>query len=199
ALIMPQSEFRIPQSDSTGGRAGVEVGETFDQHGACDAEEDRAVEPVVADAVAAVDGERDGELVESEPAVEGEADLYNVAAAERAEFDPLFLRVRAVDVYAVAVVDEEAEDRVVNLALESRAHAKRQRRARLDDSGGPSRRVEKFGAHDLGAAVAVPVCVAQRRAPLVVFALFGRVFGPRRLVLVGLLALHDDLLVVVQN
>src|SRR5437764_14675224 len=99
-------QLRIPQSDAACGGAGVEVGETFDQHGACDAEEDRAVEPVVADAVAAVDGERDGELVESEPAVEGEADFDNVAATERAEFYTLLLRVRAVDVYAVAVVDE---------------------------------------------------------------------------------------------
>ena len=144
-------------------------------------------------------GERDVELVESEPAVEGEADLYNVSATEQAQVYLLLLRVRAVDVYAVAVVDEEAEDRVVNLALKSRAHAKRQSRARLDDSGGTARRVEKLGAHYLCAAVAVAVCVAQRRAPLVVFALFGRGFGPRRLVLVGLLALHDDLLVVVQN
>src|SRR5205085_11538905 len=86
AVLNPQSEFRAPQSESAGRRAGVEVGEAFDQHGARDAEEDCAVEPIVADAVAAVDGERDGELVESEPAVEGEADLYNVAATERTEF-----------------------------------------------------------------------------------------------------------------
>src|SRR5205085_11315114 len=114
-------------------------------------------------------------------------------------FYPLLLRVRAVDVYAVAVVDEEAEDSVVNPALKSRAHAKRQRRARLDDARGTARRVEEFGAYDLGAAVAVPVCVPERRTCLFVSAPFGRLFGLRRLLLVGLLALHDDLLVVVQN
>src|ERR1044071_4285718 len=74
----PQSEIRIPQSHAPRRRGGVEVGDAFDEDGARDAEEEHAVEPVVADAVAAVDGERDGELVEPEPAVEGEADRKSV-------------------------------------------------------------------------------------------------------------------------
>src|ERR1700759_4670385 len=162
---------RRPRSNAPRRHSGVEIRDAFDEHWADDLKEERAVKPVVTDAVAAVDGERDGEAVESEPAVEGEADFDRVAAPEHAEFDLLLLRVRAVGVYAVAVVDEEAKDGVVNAAVESGAHAKSQRRSRLDERGGAARGVEEFGARDLGAAVAMPVRVARRRARLFVFAL----------------------------
>src|ERR1051325_7025 len=190
---------RIPQSNAPRRRARVEVRDALYQHGARDAEEERAVEPVVADTLAAVNRERDGELVEPEPAVEGEADLDRLAATKEPQVHLLLLRVRAVRVYAAAVVDEEAYHRVVRVAVEARTHAQCERRARLHDARLSPRRVEKLRADNLGRAVAVTVVVSERRQSL---ALARLVFGPfrlRRLVLVSLLALHHDLLVVVEN
>src|SRR5688500_7005785 len=73
-------------------RARVEVGDALDERRARDAEEEDAVEPVVAHAVAAVDGERDGILVDAEPAVELERDLHGLAAPDAAEVYLLLLR-----------------------------------------------------------------------------------------------------------
>src|ERR1044072_2829949 len=126
----------VPHSDVSCRHAGVEVGDALDERRACDLEEEHAVEPVVADAVAAVDGERDGELTACEPAVEGEADLERVAAPQSPQVYLLLLRVRAVGVDASVVCDEEADDGVVCRALKARAHAHRERRARLDYLGG---------------------------------------------------------------
>src|SRR5215216_3786154 len=120
--LLTTDYFHLTHPDAPRRRGGVEVGDAFDEDGARDAEEEHAVEPVVADAVAAVDGERDGELVEPEPAVEGEADLDYLSAPQDAEVYLLLLRVRPVGVDAAAVVDEEAEDRVVHVAVDARAH-----------------------------------------------------------------------------
>src|ERR1043166_5074204 len=67
--------------------------------------------------------------VRGEPAVEGEADFDRVAASQASEVYLLLLRVRAVDVYAVAVVDEESHDGVLHVAVETRAPAHGQGRA----------------------------------------------------------------------
>src|SRR5882757_6098338 len=84
-------------------RVGMQVCDPFGQRLTRHSNEERRIEPVVSEAVATMDRQRDRVLIDAEPAVERKRNLDHFAAFYRSKVDLLLLRVGAVAAYAMRV------------------------------------------------------------------------------------------------
>src|ERR1051326_553416 len=109
------------------------MGDAFDCDRADDAEEQRAVEPVETHRLRTMDGNRDRIKIGREPTVEGKSCFHTRAAFAQAAAYSLHARVRAVEMDAVTVADNEAVDRIDHIFVKDNPHAKLDLLTRFDD------------------------------------------------------------------
>src|SRR5437762_13623090 len=143
------------------GRAGVEVGNAFNQMLACHAKKAHPIKPVVRFAVMTMHGARDRVIVNSQPAIKRKHDFKNFPATHGAKVDLLLFCVRAIGTDAVTIADEKTDYRLIYIPVAANHQAHQHRLSGLNDLYTMTCSICQFGCNNLGAAISVSISVAE--------------------------------------
>src|SRR5207237_8948179 len=93
---------------------------------------------------------------DAQPAVKRKGNFERFATAHAAEFKFLFIRISAKRADAMTISNQKADNRIINLRIESRGHFHGEGRACLDKLHATIGRVSQFSDDNLGAVISMP-------------------------------------------